>query len=1057
MDDKAPIYGAVQRHLRALTGRLADYLGRVLPLLFDDWWNAAVVPTLPVHQRRLEQERSLDGLSLDILLGVLNRHWHRVSDCPHPASEARRLVAEMQTVCNRWADADVFCADDIRGDLGTLQRFARAIGADAGFLRELKDTRAALDRGAPAGTNSHPDASPPAKTVCFGPASLRLGAAAAALPLLLFAALCAVWPDVIGGRVFQFQWSWIPSLDLYLRFRIDGLSLLFGLIITGAGFFVSLYAADYMAGHRHLGRFFIYLQAFMMAMLGMVMADNLLLLFVFWEITTLVSYLLIGFDHASGIARDNARQALLMTGAGGLALLIGILLLKAAGGAFTLSHWAAADTQVRQHALYPFILVCVLLGVMTKSAQFPFHGWLPNAMSAPTPISAFLHAATMVKAGIYLLMRFHPLLGGTRLWMGALVVIGGVTAVWGAVQALGPLDLKRVLAFTTVMALGILTMFLGGQSTAAMTAATTFLLVHALYKASLFLAVGSIDHQTGTRRLDQLGGLWRTMPLTAAAVAAATMSMAGFPLFFGFIGKEIMYKGALSEEMFPGFAVTAALLANALMTAVAGVLFLKPFVGKRPAALAAVCEAPWTMRAGPAVLGGLCLLFGIVPGWVSANLIAPAVRAFHPAREEVRLALYHGPNAPLLLSAVTLVLGGGIYAGRRFARRLVAAVSVWMPVTTQCIYQGGIDLMLKTAGRVTNGLQSGALHTYLFLIVLAMVLAVALPWVTVAHESLGFYGPKGPWAAVGLTLLIALATVVVVVAKKRLAAVCGLGTVGAGVALTFLVFGAPDIALTQLLVETLTVIIVSLVLLKLPPLDAAGPRTGLRRAMDAGLSLAAGLLIASLLIGVGRTPLDRSLTAFFEAHSHVAAHGRNIVNVILVDFRSLDTLGEITVVVLAAWAGAALVGKIEAPGAERGQQGADTMVSVILKTATKLMVALILVFSVYLLLRGHHDPGGGFAGALVAGTAFALFAITEGAGKVRHALRLRPWTIAAAGLGMAVSAGVPALVVSRPFLTGLWWDLGRGPAAGTPLLFDAGVFLAVFGTLTGFLLALEEN
>ncbi|MGA6924184.1 MAG: proton-conducting transporter membrane subunit, partial [Desulfosarcina sp.] len=394
------------------------------------------------------------------------------------------------------------------------------------------------------------------------------GLYSAILPLTLFAGLCIVWPQVVRGHVYQIQWPWMPGLDLVLRFRLDGLSLLFCLIISGAGFFVTLFSSSYMAGHAHLGRFFVFLHAFMIAMLGIVTADNLLLLFVFWEATTVFSYLLIGFDHESETARDNAKQALLITGAGGLSLLIGILLLKTAGGSFTLSQWVASDPQIRQHSLYPFIFITILLGAMTKSAQVPFHFWLPNAMSAPTPISAFLHAATMVKAGIYLLMRVHPLLGGTPMWMGSLVFIGGVTAFWGAVQSLNPCDLKRMLAYTTIMALGILTMFLGGNNAPSLTAAATFLLVHALYKAALFLAVGSIDHATGTRRRDQLGGLWRAMPVTAVAVAAATMSMAGFPLFFGFIGKEIMYQGALSEEMFPFFATTVAVLSNSLMTAV---------------------------------------------------------------------------------------------------------------------------------------------------------------------------------------------------------------------------------------------------------------------------------------------------------------------------------------------------------------------------------------------------------------------------------------------------------------------------------------------------------
>ena len=879
----------------------------------------------------------------------------------------------------------------------------------------------------------------------------KAGLVSSLLPLSLFAGLCMVWPEVVRGHVFQVQWPWMPSLDLYLRFRIDGLGLLFGLIVTGAGFFVSLYASSYMAGHPHTGRFFFFLHAFMIAMLGIVTADNLLLLFVFWELTTIVSYLLIGFDHQSDGARDNARQALLVTGAGGLALLIGILLLKTAGGSFTLSHWLDGGSDIRRHGLYPFILAAVLLGALTKSAQFPFHFWLPNAMSAPTPISAFLHAATMVKAGIYLLMRFHPLLGGTPLWMGTLVLIGGITALWGAVQALGPCDLKRVLAYTTVMALGVLIMFLGGQTTPTLTAATTFLLVHALYKAALFLAVGSIDHETGTRQLGRLGGLWRVMPLTALAVAAATMSMAGFPLFFGFIGKEIMYQGALTQELFRTFATAAAVLSNALMTAVAGIVFLGPFTGRRPPDMGAVCEAPWTMRLGPAVMGVLGIVFGIFPGWVGVNLIQPAVRAIHPVQETVGQALFHGFNAPLLLSIITLTLGGLIYMARRPARASVGAFLDWLPVTTQGLYQGGLNLFLKTAGKLTETVQNGSLHTYLVVIALSMIAAVGWPWIDRAWIAVKMPTAVGHMGALGLMGVVAAAAAVVVSAKRRLAAIGGMGGVGAGVALIFLIFGAPDIALTQLLVETLTVIIVSLVLLKLPPIETAPKRSRQRRALDATVALSVGLLIASLLMGIVDLPLARDLTAFFEAKSYAAAHGRNIVNVILVDFRSLDTLGEITVIVLAAWAAVALIRNHKAhPGEE------ESMQSVILKTATRLMVGLILVFGGYLLLIGHHRPGGGFAGALVAGTAFALFAMAQGPGPLRRAIRLRPSIIATAGLGVAAASGLPAVFMHQPLLTGIWWNQGR-LAVGTPLIFDIGVFLAVLGAIVSVLLALEED
>jgi multicomponent Na+:H+ antiporter subunit A len=631
------------------------------------------------------------------------------------------------------------------------------------------------------------------------------------------------------------------------------------------------------------------------------------LLFVFWEATTILSYLLIGFDHENHTAREHARQAILVTGAGGLFLLFGILLLKTAGGSMTLSQWALFGDEIRNHDLYPAIFICILVGAMTKSAQVPFHFWLPNAMSAPTPISAFLHAATMVKAGIYLLMRFHPLLGGTSLWMGTLVLLGGTTAVWGAAQALGPCDLKRILAYTTMMALGVLTLFLGGQTVLSLTAATTFLMVHALYKASLFLAVGSIDHQTGTRDLRNLGGLLKAMPLTAVAVAAATLSMAGFPLFFGFIGKEIMYEGALAEEMFPVFATTATLAANALMTAVAAIILIAPFFGRRPLMLARICEVPWTMRLGPAIMGGIGVLFGIIPEWVSANLVQPAVFAYHPAREEIRLAFFHGLNLPLLLSMITLATGGLIYWQRTRLRSFIQTSLERLWLTTPGIYQSILDLFIKSAGWFTRTFQSGSLHTYISIILMALAVIVGWTWFIHIPSVVMIPDINDDWLAAGLCGFILLASGVVVMARQRLAAIGGLGGVGAGVALIFLIFGAPDIALTQLLVETLTVVIVSMVLFRLPPIDAVRKRARARNLFNAVLSLGIGLLVTTVLMGVLTVPLDRSLTDFFEDHSYIAAHGRNIVNVILVDFRSLDTLGEICVVVLAAWAGVALM------------------------------------------------------------------------------------------------------------------------------------------------------
>jgi multicomponent Na+:H+ antiporter subunit A len=735
------------------------------------------------------------------------------------------------------------------------------------------------------------------------------GRISAVIPLGLFVTLIFILPRVKAGTVLRVQLNWIPSLGINLSLVIDGLSLLFGLIICFVGFFVSVYAADYLPESADRSRFFIYLHLFLLAMLGLVLADNLLSLFVFWELTTIISYLLIGFECESETARRNARQALLVTGAGGLALLIGFLLLGNITETYDLSRLSMQAATIKADPFYIAVLLMVFIGSFTKSAQFPFHFWLPNAMTAPTPISAFLHSATMVKAGIYLLARLHPILGGTAAWMATLVIVGGITALIGSILAIKASDLKRILAFTTIMALGILTMFLGGKTTPALTAAMTFLMVHSLYKSSLFLAVGIIDHQTGTRLIDKLGGLLKPMPITAFATVTAALSMAGFPLFFGFIGKEIMYKGALTEELFPVFATTAALLANSLMTAVAGLVVIKPFLGILRKTPIEPREAPLAMWLGPVIMGGIGLIFGIIPDWVGRWLIEPAVRALHPSMEDIQLKLYYGINEPLLLSIATLSLGGIFYWRKRPLKQFIGKVLSHIPFQFEHVYTGGLEGIAQIARIQTAILQNGSLHRYLSVIIAAVVIGVGLPFLSdysPASFMPNFDSALTDWFVIGI---ITIAVGVVIMARSRLLAICCLGVVGAGNALLFLMYGAPDVALTQLLVETLTVIIVALVLLRLPNLKTRQPTPTPIKLWNGLLAASIGTMITVLILAVTRTELDRSLTEFFEANSYLAAHGRNIVNVILVDFRSFDTLGEITVVALAGLAGYALIQK----------------------------------------------------------------------------------------------------------------------------------------------------
>ncbi len=727
----------------------------------------------------------------------------------------------------------------------------------------------------------------------------------ATVPLALTIVFSACLPTIAAGEVIRITYQWVPSLGIGLSIMIDGLSLTFALLISAIGVFVVMYSGAYLSGHPHLRRFYLYLLSFMVAMLGLVLADNLIMLFVFWELTTVTSYLLIGFDHASGKARRSALQALLLTGAGGLALLAGLILLGIVAGSLELSEIERVADAVRADALYLPILVLVLLGAFTKSAQIPFHFWLPNAMAAPTPVSAYLHSATMVKAGIYLLARMHPTLSGTEVWLWTLTVFGAVTAVVASVLALRQTDLKLALAYTTLMALGTLTMFLGADAKVAIAAAMTFLVVHSLYKAALFLIVGIIDHGTGTREVARLRGLARAMPITAAATAAAALSMAGFPPFLGFIGKELKYEGALAVASEPLFVATAAVLANALMVAVAGVVAIRPFHGERLDTPKAPHEAPVRMWIGPVVLAALGLTFGLAPSAIEDGFVQPAAAAILGEEVIVKLALWHGINLPLLLSILTFTLGLVIYAFHDRLRLGLATIEARLPTDSDQAWDRMLDGLKGLAAVQTRLLQSGVLRRYLFVVFAALALAVGYTLIAADAVTLPASWPRlalQDWGVVGL---IIAGTVMTITTRSRLAAICALGVVGIGVALIFLMYGAPDVAITQLLVETLVVVLVAVIMLRLPGLaEASGMK---RRRLDALLALAVGAVMTLTLLAVFDRPLDRSVTAFFEANSVPEAYGRNIVNVILVDFRALDTFGEIAVVAVAALAAYALI------------------------------------------------------------------------------------------------------------------------------------------------------
>ena len=719
----------------------------------------------------------------------------------------------------------------------------------------------------------------------------------------LFVFFFGYLPEIAAGGTVRWAWAWIPSLDITLSFWLDGLSLMFALLITGIGALVMLYAARYLAGHPQYARFSLYLFLFMLSMLGLVLADNLIALFVFWELTTFTSYLLIGFSHADPKSRRNALQALLLTAAGGLALLAGFILIGITQGTFELSQLNAAGTMA-EHPFYLGILILVLLGAFTKSAQVPFHFWLPNAMAAPTPVSAYLHSATMVKAGVYLLARMHPSLSGSDVWVWTLSIFGAVTAVFASFMALRQTDLKQTLAYTTLMALGTLTMFLAGSTGYAITAAMTFLLVHSLYKAGLFLMIGVVDHGTGTRDANVLGGLKSAMPITAAAAAAAGLAMAGIPPFLGFIAKEVAYAGALEMHLWL-FVVPMALIAFALMFAVAGIVAYKPFYGPQGDLPHAPHEGPWPMLLGPVVLGTLGLLFGLMPGLVAYYLIEPAVNAVMGAPDTGgRVKLWAGFNLPLLLSLITFALGFLIYQRHQALRERLARIEAKSP-DLDASWDVFLDWFVRFSKGQTGLIQTGVLRQYMFATFAVFAVTVLLTLITRGAGGVNLNLAGLGLMEWGISLLIAAGTVLVLLTSSRITALVGLGTVGIGVALIFIAYSAPDVAITQLLVELLVVVLLALALLKMPYLDKGNVQK--HSFPNAVLAIAVGALTTWVLLLVVDQPFDRRLTEFFEAASWTQAFGRNIVNVILVDFRTLDTFGEIAVVLIAALGAFALL------------------------------------------------------------------------------------------------------------------------------------------------------
>ncbi|MGB0744673.1 MAG: hydrogen gas-evolving membrane-bound hydrogenase subunit E [Opitutales bacterium] len=729
---------------------------------------------------------------------------------------------------------------------------------------------------------------------------------------------------VHSGEGLYYSLNWFQSLGASLDFRLDGLAFLMSVLITGIGGFIILYAQGYMHGHPQLGRFFLYLLAFMGAMLGLVLSDNLILLFVFWELTSITSYLLIGFKSEYKESRWKALQALLVTGLGAMGMLAGFVLLAQVTGTWKISEINSLGDLVQASPLYTGIVILVLIGAFTKSAQVPFHFWLPNAMAGPTPVSAFLHSATMVKAGVFLMARLNPSLSGSGLWEYTLAIFGSLTLLLAMFLGLFQKDVKSILAYTTLGVLGVLTMLLGIGSTYAIKAMVVFLVGHALYKATLFMVVGSIDHETGTRDVTLLRGLRKLMPITAIAGGLAALSMSGLPPFFGFIGKELIYKAGVKLNGFELVFLGIALVGNLVMMGLALKAGVGPFFGKpnHESLPKKPHEAPFAMWIGPIVLAVIGLIIGILPFWVTEYMVSPAIAAIKGAEiVHLDLALWNlvKPNLPLLLSGITVLGGIFVFLYRaRFWAISEGVLTAIRPYGAEAMYERIFNGTIWFSKAQTRWLQTGRLHDYVFMIVIVTV--GLLFW---SISSYGGWSFSIDWKQynilmVGLALIMVIAAVLAVTANSYMTVLVALGTVGFGVALIFAYYGAPDLAITQLLVETLTVVLFMFVILKLPRLKTLSSKA--TRIRDVILASSFGALMTVLLLKAISIQFDHAISERLAEMSYPEAKGKNVVNVILVDFRAMDTFGEIVVVATAALGIAALV----ATGIKKGKEAAKS-------------------------------------------------------------------------------------------------------------------------------------
>jgi multicomponent K+:H+ antiporter subunit A len=913
---------------------------------------------------------------------------------------------------------------------------------------------------------------------------------AGAIALADVAILSLFYSSVKDGNVARAELEWIPAAGLNFIVRLDGFAWMFALLITGIGFLVVLYARYYLSPEDPVPRFFSFLLAFMGAMLGVVLSGNLIQLVFFWELTSLFSFLLIGYWHHNGSARDGAGVALTVTATGGFCLFAGVLVLGHIVGSYDLDRVLASGNLIRSHPFYLPALVLILLGALTKSAQFPFHFWLPRAMAAPTPVSAYLHSATMVKAGVFLLARLWPAMGGTDYWLWIVASAGLITFVLAAFLAIFQQDLKGILAYSTISHLGLITLLLGLDTPLAVVAAIFHMMNHATFKASLFMAAGIIDHETGTRDIRRLSGLYQFMPITATLAMVAAAAMGGVPLLNGFLSKEMFFAetiathdGSMVDDALPYLATLAGMFSVAYSLRFIRDVFFGPAplgLPRRPQ------EPPHWMRFPVELLVVACLVVGIIPGLTIGPFLHVAVVAVLGLNTpEYSLAVWHGFTLPLLMSAIALAGGTALYAVLRTYLPGGATLPVLHRLKGKRIVGRTVDAM---ASGLVNLLGTSRLQPQLRLLVGVALLAGLWP---LYGRGLRLEPPDPSRFDIAFALIWAIGIVCAVgtayLAKyHRLAALILMGGAGLVVCISFAWLSAPDLALTQVLVEIVTTVLILLGLRWLPKrLEEATPSTGavaawLRRSRDLIIAVAAGAGLSTIAYAMMIRPSPDGISRFFLERAQTEGGGANVVNVILVDFRGFDTLGEITVLGVVALTVYALLRRfrpapesIDIPEQQRVQnaydagnpdrQTGDTIADYLLVPSVimRLLFPIIGTMAVFLFMRGHDLPGGGFVAGLTMALAIILQYMAGGAAWVESRLRIYPVRWMAAGLLFAAATGVGAWLVGYPFLTSHMFVVALpviGPVhASSVLLFDLGVFSVVVGATVLLLIALAHQ